>query len=110
MTTQDIEDAYGLTATQKGMLFHTAYSPRSGMYVQQMVGQLHEPLNVPAFRRAWQQIAERHAVLRTSFCLEHCDGPLQQVHQRVVLPFEEQDWRSLSDSGARTAAQRLSGS
>jgi len=98
MTTQDIEDAYGLTATQKGMLFHTAYSPRSGMYVQQMVGHLHEQLNVPAFRRAWQQIAERHSVLRTSFCLEQCDEPLQQIHQPVVFPFDEHDWRSMSDS------------
>ena len=98
MTMQDLEDAYGLSATQKGMLFHTVYSPWSGVYVQQMIGQLREPLNVAAFRRACQQIAERHAVFRTSFSLERRDEPLQQVHQRVVLPFEEQDWRGLSDS------------
>jgi amino acid adenylation domain-containing protein len=98
MIMQDIEDAYGLSATQKGMLFHAVYSPRSGVYVQQMIGNLHEPLNIAAFRRAWQQITNRHAVLRTSFSFERRDEPLQQVHQHVVLPFEEQDWRGLSDS------------
>jgi amino acid adenylation domain-containing protein len=98
LTVQGIEDAYGLTATQKGMLFHAVCSSRPGVYIQQMIGHLRESLNIAAFRQAWRQISDRHAVLRTSFCFERWDEPFQQVHQSVVLPFEEQDWRGLSDS------------
>ena len=97
MTGPDIEDSYGLSPMQEGMLFHTLYGPHSGVYVQQMVGELREELDVSAFRLAWQRIVERHAVLRTSFCLEGEEKPLQTVHQFVQLPFEEQDWRELSD-------------
>ena len=87
---------YPLSPMQEGMLFHSLYGPHSGVYVQQMVGELREELDVSAFRLAWQRIVERHAVLRTSFCLEGEEKPLQTVHQFVQLPFEAQDWRELS--------------
>ncbi len=96
MTKPDIAACYALSPMQEGMLFHSLYSPHSGVYVQQMVAELREELNVTAFRLAWRRIMERHSVLRTSFCLGGQEEPLQTVHQSVQLPFEEQDWRELS--------------
>ncbi|HVN78640.1 MAG TPA: amino acid adenylation domain-containing protein, partial [Terriglobia bacterium] len=96
MTKANLDASYALSPMQEGMLFHSLYNPRSGVYVQQMVGELREELNVSAFRMAWQRLLERHGVLRTSFCLEGQERPLQTVHQFVQLPFEEHDWRELS--------------
>ena len=96
MTKPDIEASYALSPVQEGMLFHSLYSPHSGVYVQQMVGELREELDISAFRLAWQRIVEQHGILRTSFCLEGHEEPLQTVHQFVQLPFEEQDWREMS--------------
>jgi len=81
---------------QQGMLFHSLYTPQSGLYIQQLICALHEELNVPAFRQAWQRVAERHPILRTSFRLERLDVPLQDVHRYVSIPFEQPDWRGLS--------------
>jgi amino acid adenylation domain-containing protein len=88
-----VEDSYPLAPMQQGMLFHSLYAARSGVYVQQLVCVLHEPLEVPLFKRAWQRVVERHPVLRTSFRFEGLDEPLQEVRRRVSVPWKEQDWR-----------------
>src|ERR1700738_4352576 len=90
-----IEDTYQLSPMQQGMLFHCLCSPQSGRYIEQMIGDLHEALNVPAFKRAWQRVIERHEILRTSFCWEGLSEPLQEVRPSVTLPFEQQDWSTL---------------
>ena len=104
MTKPDIEASYALSPMQEGMLFHSLYGPHSGVYVQQMVGELHEPLDVSAFRQAWARIGERHPILRTSFRIGYQGEPLQTVHKHVVFPLEEHDWQDLSGSAVE---QRL---
>src|SRR5438093_1596581 len=60
------EDAYPLTPLQQGLLSH-ALDARPGVYLLQMVGELREPVDAGAMRRAWQRAADRHEVLRTGF-------------------------------------------
>jgi len=83
---------------QKGMLFHQLDSPGSGAYIQQVVVCLREVLNIAAFRNAWQEVLDRHAVLRTSFHWEGAGGPLQRVDRGQVVPWDEQDWSAMSTS------------
>src|SRR5262249_10056683 len=97
---QNIEDIYPLSPMQQGILFHTLYAPEAGVYCEQWRCTLHGNLQVGAFRRAWQCVVERHAVLRTAFYWESRDEPLQVVYRRVDVPWQEHDWRDLS-----TAAQ-----
>ena len=40
------------------------------------------------FRRAWEEVVDRHPVLRTAFAWQGLDQPLQVVRRRVTLPFE----------------------
>ena len=100
-----IEDVYPLTPLQQGLLFHTLYAPDSGVYFSQLVCTLHTDLDAVAFRHAWQQTLDHYSVLRTSFAWAGAEEPMQIVHRRVTLPWEEDDWRGLSpaESEARLA-------
>ncbi|WP_018410096.1 non-ribosomal peptide synthetase [Methyloversatilis thermotolerans] len=79
-------DAYPLSATQRGMLFHSLLQPDSGVYVVQLAFTLRGPLDEAAFDAAWQGLAARHDVLRTAFAWEKLAAPLQVVGAHVRLP------------------------
>src|SRR5262249_32430739 len=55
-------------------------------------------LQPESFRQSWQQVIDRHPVLRTAFLAEDGNDPLQIVLDRVELPWQELDWRELSES------------
>lgn len=98
MNTENIEDIYELSPIQKGILFHSLYAPELGLYFFQMPFILRGQLNLEAFVLAWQQLAARHTVLRTSFYWEDINKPLQVVNRQVNVPLEQQDWRELNPS------------
>ncbi|MFD2169293.1 non-ribosomal peptide synthetase [Tumebacillus lipolyticus] len=96
MKRENIESLYELTPLQQGMLFHTLYAPDSGVYAVQLNMTLEGELNRAAFVRAFQQVMERHPILRTAFYWQELEKPLQVVYRTVELPLQELDWRSLS--------------
>ena len=71
-----MEDLYPLSPMQRGMLFHALYEASSPVYFEQVSYQLRGLLNLSAFERAWQQVVDRHPVLRTSFHYKGVDEPL----------------------------------
>jgi hypothetical protein len=89
---------YPLSPMQLGMLFQSLYAPQSGVDIEQLVMGLPEELEVSSLQQAWQALAARHAVLRTSFSWADPEQPLQEVRSAVVVPFEEQDLRALGES------------
>ena len=79
MNTQDnIEAIYPLSPMQQGMLFHSLYTPESGVYFEQLCFTLHGDLDIAAFERAWQSLIDRHQALRTvrsgKRATSHCGG------------------------------------
>jgi amino acid adenylation domain-containing protein len=96
MNQKNIEDIYPLSPMQQGMLFHSLYAPTSGMYVEQLSFELNGNLDVAAFKQAWQEVLNRHSVLRTAFVWENLEKPLQVVGRQVSLPWQQLDWRELS--------------
>ncbi|WP_207267288.1 non-ribosomal peptide synthase/polyketide synthase [Pseudomonas sp. FW300-N1B4] len=108
-----IEDIYPLSPMQEGMLFHTLSDNGSSLYVNQIslpVG----GLDVERFRKAWEAVIERQAILRTSFHWH--DGlakPLQIVQRQATLDLQVLDWRdrdaSEADIAARAAEDRARG-
>ena len=94
-TMNNIEEFYPLSPMQQGILFHTLYTPESGVYVEQLSFDMQGNLNVPLFQQAWQQLLERHPILRTSFIWEAIKEPVQVVHEKVKLPWQEQDLSEL---------------
>jgi amino acid adenylation domain-containing protein/non-ribosomal peptide synthase protein (TIGR01720 family) len=87
-----VEDIYPLSPVQEGMLFHSLHSPESGVYVEQLDLTLAEGVSAPAFERAWAQLVNRHAVLRTAFFWQDLARPLQAVRERATASWEHLDW------------------
>src|SRR6185312_2572685 len=104
MNKRNVEALYELSPLQQGMLLHTLSAPRSGMYFEQYSATVRGDLNVPAMKRAWQTVVERHAIFRTSFFWKDLEKPLQVVNRAVELSIEEQDW---SSTPAAERQQRL---
>src|SRR5256885_16161304 len=96
MKTETVESAYRLSPMQQGMLLHSLRSQQNGVAIEQMLCTLPEALDVPMFKRAWEQVVERHTALRTSFHWEGLDAPLQRVHHGVRIHCEQKDWRGLA--------------
>src|SRR5207245_279069 len=44
----------------------------------------------------WQRLVQRHALFRTVFQWAGPNGPCQQVHRHVTIPWTRVDWRGLS--------------
>jgi non-ribosomal peptide synthase protein (TIGR01720 family) len=94
-TRRNIEDAYPLSPMQEMTLFHSLFAPAAGIYVSQTTCRL-DRLDVAAFTLAWQQLMDRHPILRTAFVWKRLARPVQVVGRRVALPLEIRDWRYLS--------------
>jgi amino acid adenylation domain-containing protein/non-ribosomal peptide synthase protein (TIGR01720 family) len=103
---REIEDIYPLSPVQEGMLFYTLLAKDSGAYVTQAIYEL-EGLNVAAMKRAWQQVLDRHPILRTGFVWKNLEHPLQIVRRRVALPLAEEDWRGLGEAERATRMDRF---
>ncbi|MDB9527419.1 amino acid adenylation domain-containing protein [Oscillatoria sp. CS-180] len=86
---KNIESIYPLSPMQQGLLFHALDAPESGLYFEQLGCMLHGNLNVPMFRKAWQQVVDRHSILRTFFVWENRAKLLQVVRYQVELPWVE---------------------
>ncbi|HEU5374957.1 MAG TPA: condensation domain-containing protein, partial [Ktedonobacteraceae bacterium] len=107
MYSEAIEDIYPLSSMQQGMLFHSLYSQGSGVYVEVFLCTLHGHIPYALFERAWQQVVNRHQVLRTAFLWEDIDEPLQVVHAHVPVHLTLDDVRALDPEEQRTYIQSL---
>ena len=96
-----------LTSLQQGMLLHSLPAPRAGLYLQQLLCDLHEPIDRAALRRAWTMLVERHDALRMGLAPDSPESPHQVFHDHVTVPWEEQDWRAESPAQQQHLLQAL---
>lgn len=83
---------------QQGMLFHTLYKEGSDSYIEQFCYELAGNLNEEFFKTAWEEVVNRHGVLRTSFQWKGISKPVQLVNKVTTLPWETFDWTNLSEN------------
>lgn len=93
---RNIEDVYPLGPMQEGMLFYFLLYPGSGIYHMLDRYEIDGDVDIEAFRAAWQEVLDRHPILRTSFLWKDY-SPHQCVQKQVALPFDYQDWRELPE-------------
>ncbi|RAM49068.1 MAG: non-ribosomal peptide synthetase [Hapalosiphonaceae cyanobacterium JJU2] len=98
LTSKNIEAIYPLSSTQQGMLFHSLYAPKSGVYIGQITLILQGDINFAILQSAWQKLINRHSAFRTSFIWENRATPLQVVWKQVELPWTNLNWSELSST------------
>ncbi len=101
----NVSDVYTLSPIQQGMLFHTICEPDSGVCIEQICCRLTGPLDLGRFQRCWDQLIDRHPVLRTIFLWEGLDEPLQVVRDSAELNWTILDWQ---DQPADSVDEQLS--
>ena len=57
---------------------------------------LREALDLSSLKHACQCVADRHAILRTSFRWEDLEQPQQEVHTQIKLPWNLQDFEAIA--------------
>ncbi len=93
-----VVDAYGLTAMQEGMLYHSVADPGVGVYVNQIVTPVSGDLDPELLRASWASVVARHDTLRTAFVWDGLDDPLQVVRAEVEHPWEHIDLTGVPDA------------
>jgi amino acid adenylation domain-containing protein/non-ribosomal peptide synthase protein (TIGR01720 family) len=91
-----LEDIYPLSPGQQEMLRYLSPQPHTAVYVVQWHSILNGPLNGAAFKRAWQQVVDRYAILRTAFRWEELPAPIQLVQRTAELNWSQNDRRGYS--------------
>ena len=91
-----MKSSFSLSPMQSSMVFHSLAQPHSGVYLEQIIINLPEDLQISLLINSWEKIVERHPVLRTSFDFHQSKQPLQLVHEQIKLPIQQQDWRGLT--------------
>lgn len=90
-----VQDVYGLTPTQAGMLWASVESEELRRYHEQLVIEMTGDLDPDVMAEAWQAVVDRHDILRTGFHWEEIATPVQVVHRRAAV--EVLTTRSTSD-------------
>ncbi|KOV61501.1 non-ribosomal peptide synthetase [Streptomyces sp. MMG1121] len=99
-----IETVYPLTEMQKGMLFHSLLDPDSGVYFEQFLYAIDGEVDLDAYHQAWQQVVDRHEILRVWIATKGLSEPLQAVQKSAELGWTVLDW---SDRGAAEQSELL---
>ena len=101
----NVVDIYPLSPIQQGILFHSLYSPESGVYMVQTHCVLHPAPDVSAFERAWNEVIKRHDIFRTAFEWKEVDEAVQVLYDQAEISLTQFDWRGQSNSEQRERLQ-----
>ncbi len=88
VTKENTQDIYPLSPTQKGMLFHTIYDEKTPVYFEQLAFTIKGPLDVNAFKKAWEHLIFITPAFRTVFKWTKVKAPLQVVLKHFPVDLE----------------------
>ncbi|MER8931344.1 condensation domain-containing protein, partial [Mesorhizobium sp. M0859] len=103
----NIQDIYGLSPLQDGILFHHLLATKGDPYllVSQMAFAERDLLE--RYLGAVQQVVDRHDILRTAFVWEGLSSPAQVVWRRAPLEVTEVELDACDGSGAAEFRRRF---
>ncbi|GLQ87909.1 hypothetical protein GCM10007898_14770 [Dyella flagellata] len=91
---QGIEDAYPLSSTQAGMVFHAERDIESPLYQVIDSFKLRGPFRGALFAQALSYATARHPALRTAYQLARYERPMQLVYRDIDIPLQMIDLRA----------------
>src|SRR5271166_256877 len=87
---KEAQPFHPLSDNQQGIWFLCQFAPESSIYNVSFAGRIRSDVDIPAFRRAFQALLDRHPSLRTTIAV-HSGKPVQQIHEHQPVHFEEID-------------------
>src|SRR6185369_9701130 len=101
-----IEDIYPVSPLQESLLFYSLSTAGTGVGFEQKSLLLHGNLDLAAFEQTWQELVNRHPLLRTAFYTDGTGGPLQVVMHHARMPLEQFDWREIPPHEQQVEVER----
>src|SRR3970040_2445946 len=92
---------YPLSDNQQGIWFLCQFLPNSSIYNVSFAARISSDVNTPALRRAFQALVDLHPSLRTTVTVRS-GKPVQQIHERLKVHFEEIDASTWSEDELQT--------
>src|ERR1700693_4829351 len=92
---REAQPFHPLSDNQQGIWFLCQLAPESSIYNVSFAGRIRSDMDIPAFRRAFQVLVDRHPSLRTTIAV-HAGKPMQQIHGYQPVHIEQIDaasWR-----------------
>ncbi|WP_287321762.1 non-ribosomal peptide synthetase, partial [Mesorhizobium sp.] len=103
----NIQDIYGLSPLQDGILFHHLLASRGDPYLLVSQMAFAERGLLERYLGAVQQVVDRHDILRTAFVWEGLSSPAQVVWRRAPLQVSEVELDACDGSGAEELRRRF---
>lgn len=88
-----LEDVYGLTPMQQGMLFHSLLNEEEAHYFEQIICRISGRIDRQSIGKGLQELGKRYTILRTIFLSEGLELPMQIVLKEKPLEFMYADIR-----------------
>jgi amino acid adenylation domain-containing protein/non-ribosomal peptide synthase protein (TIGR01720 family) len=95
-----LETIYPLSPIQGGLLFQALYHPESDAYFVQKIFEL-DNLNTSYWYNAWYTVVNRYDSLKASFVWGELDEAVQIIHNKVEIPWLEEDWSDQANCGKK---------
>jgi hypothetical protein len=93
--------SHPLSYNQQGVWFLYQLAPESSVYNVNFAARINAEMDIPALRRAFQTLVDRHPALRTTFPV-HFGKPIQLVQESRKVHFQEVECSSWSPEELNT--------
>lgn len=90
-----------LSYNQQGIWFLYQLAPESMVYNVNFAARIRSDVDIPALRRAFQALVDRHPALRTTFSVRS-GKPAQRVHPQLAVHFVEIDAAAWDSEALKT--------
>ncbi len=97
---EDVDDILPMSPLQEGMLFHAMSEEGAKSYFVQFNFSINGQFDKDIFIDCWNDLVDRHPVLRTVFIYDRVPEPMQVVIKKMECEFLFEDLRSLTPTQA----------
>src|SRR5262245_27178082 len=98
MKSDENQSTYRLSPMQMGMLFDFLTADTSELDVTQVVGLLHESVDISDFSGAWEKIVDRYPPFRTFFRWKGLEEPVGVLDPAIRIPLDFLSWNKVPET------------